>query len=87
MPDTSFFNLGFLRQGNQQLDREYLGISGSGGGLVPAGGSAGQVLTKNSGADFDTGWGPGGGGGSPNLDGGIPSSTYGAISPIDGGTP
>jgi len=29
----------------------------------------------------------GGGGGSPNLDGGTPSSTYAAISPIDGGTP
>jgi hypothetical protein len=28
-----------------------------------------------------------GGGGSPNLDGGTPSSTYAAISPIDGGTP
>jgi len=31
--------------------------------------------------------GGGGGGGSPNLDGGTPSSTYAAISPIDGGTP
>jgi hypothetical protein len=29
----------------------------------------------------------GGGGGSPNLDGGTPSSSYAAISPIDGGTP
>jgi len=28
-----------------------------------------------------------GGGGSPNLDGGTPSSTYAAISPINGGTP
>jgi hypothetical protein len=28
-----------------------------------------------------------GGGGSPNLDGGTPSSSYAAISPIDGGTP
>jgi len=26
-------------------------------------------------------------GGSPNLDGGTPSSSYNAISPIDGGTP
>jgi hypothetical protein len=29
----------------------------------------------------------GGGGGSPNLDGGTPSSSYAAISPINGGTP
>jgi len=28
-----------------------------------------------------------GGGGSPNLDGGTPSSSYAAISPINGGTP
>jgi hypothetical protein len=29
----------------------------------------------------------GGGGGSPNLDGGTPSSNYGGITAIDGGTP
>lgn len=33
------------------------------------------------------GSGGGGGGGSPNLDGGLPDSSYLAISPIDGGTP
>ena len=31
--------------------------------------------------------GGGGGGGSPNLDGGLPDSSYAAIDPIDGGTP
>ena len=84
--DVSYFNTGFLRQGDAALDRAYLGISGS-GGLVPTGGLTGEVLTKDSNADFDMSWQPGGGGGSPNLDGGIPSSTYGAISPINGGTP
>ena len=29
----------------------------------------------------------GGGGGSPDLDGGTPSSDYGGLDPIDGGTP
>ena len=29
----------------------------------------------------------GGGGGSPNLDGGTPTSNYGGITAIDGGTP
>ena len=28
-----------------------------------------------------------GGGGSPNLDGGLPDSSYAAIDPIDGGSP
>jgi hypothetical protein len=31
---------------------------------VPAGGSAGQVLTKDSGSDYDTSWQPGGGAGA-----------------------
>jgi len=26
-------------------------------------------------------------GGSPNLDGGVPDSNYGAVSPLDGGIP
>lgn len=39
--------------------------------LVPAGGTTGQVLKKNSGTDFDVGWGADntGTGGSTNLDG------------------
>lgn len=86
MPEISYFNIGFLRQGNAALDRAYLGISGGAGGLVATGGIAGDVYTKNSATDFDASWQPGGSG-SPNLDGGIPSSTYGAISPINGGTP
>lgn len=38
-----------------------------GGGNVPAGGTTGQILTKNSSTDFDSSWqtGSGGGGGSP----------------------
>lgn len=36
----------------------------AGSAAVPSGGTAGQVLTKNSGTDYDTGWTtPGGGGG------------------------
>lgn len=40
----------------------------SGFAIVPTGGSSGDVLTKNSGSDFDSSWqaGGGGGGGAPN---------------------
>lgn len=52
-------------------------------------GTAYQVLATNGSGTlvWVTQSGGGGGGGSPNLDGGIPSSTYGAITPINGGTP
>ncbi len=30
---------------------------------IPAGGAAGEVLTKDSGTDYDVSWQPGGGGG------------------------
>jgi hypothetical protein len=51
-------------------------------------GTAYQVLATNgSGTLVWVTQSGGGGGGSPNLDGGIPSSTYGAITPINGGTP
>ena len=41
------------------------GTPGSNGVGVPVGGTAGQVLTKNSATDYDTGWAtPSGGGGS-----------------------
>ena len=43
-------------------------------------GSAGAGYTGSGG-----GGGGGGSGGSPNLDGGIPNTNYGGISPIDGG--
>ena len=45
----------------------------------------GQIrgYTGSAGAGFS---GSGGSGGSPNLDGGIPNTIYGGISPIDGGT-
>lgn len=46
-------------------------------------GSNGYVLTSNG---STVSWAAGGGG-SPNLDGGNPSSTYLAVSPISGGTP
>jgi hypothetical protein len=36
---------------------------GSAAAGVPAGGTTGQVLTKNSNSDYDTGWATGGGGG------------------------
>ncbi len=36
-------------------------LPGGGGGGVPAGGTTGQVLAKNSNTDFDVGWAAGGG--------------------------
>jgi hypothetical protein len=52
-------------------------------------GTAYQVLATNGSGTlvWVTQSGGGGGGGSPNLDGGVPNSTYGAITPINGGTP
>ena len=51
-----------------------------------SGATSGQVPTWNGST-----WAPqtptGGGGGAINLDGGFPDSTYGAVSPIDGGSP
>lgn len=63
-----------------------LGISPAGQilGLIPAGGLAGQVLEKNTNADYDVSWQTVSGG-STNLDGGMSNSNYGAVSPIDGG--
>lgn len=43
-----------------------------GGGNVPAGGTAGQVLTKLSDVDFDAAWGEGGGGGGGYI---LPAAT------------
>jgi hypothetical protein len=41
-------------------------------GQIPAGGSAGQVLTKGSGSNFDLVWAAGGGAGTDfNLDGAV----------------
>jgi len=51
-------------------------------------GSAAQVLSTNGAGTLS--WvtqSGGGGGGSPNLDGGTPTSNYGGITAIDGGTP
>lgn len=64
-----------------------LGIAPAGQllGLIPAGGLAGQVLEKNTNADYDVSWQTVSGGGSSNLDGGLSNSTYNAVSPIDGG--
>ena len=47
----------------------------------------GQIrgYTGSAGAGFSGSGGGGGSGGSPNLDGGIPNTIYGGISPIDGG--
>jgi hypothetical protein len=47
-------------------------------------GNSGKYLTTNG---TNTSWAAVSGGGSPNLDGGTPSSNYGGITAIDGGTP
>jgi hypothetical protein len=50
--------------------------------------NVGQIrgYTGSAGSGFSgSGGGGGGSGGSPNLDGGIPNTIYGGISPIDGG--
>ena len=55
-------------------------------GIVANGyiGSAGQALLSNGSSVY---WGAGGsGGGSGNVDGGYPDSTYGGITSLDGGT-
>lgn len=53
------------------------GAPGSNGVGVPTGGSTGQVLTKNSATDYDTGWAtPSGGGGSGGGGGMSPFSPY-----------
>jgi hypothetical protein len=51
-------------------------------------GTTAYVLTSNGAGAFPS-WqvASGGGGGGPNLDGGIASSTYGGTTAIDGGTP
>jgi len=58
--------------------------------LPGADGYSNQVLATNGAGSLT--WvtqtsGGGGSGGSPNLDGGIPSSNYGGITAINGGTP
>jgi hypothetical protein len=55
--------------------------------LPNADGSYAQVLSTNGSGTLSWVTQSGGGGGSPNLDGGIPSSNYGGITAIDGGTP
>lgn len=56
--------------------------------LLPSGGTAGHVLTKTTGADYDASWAaPSGGGGSGQIDGGGPSSVYGGTAAVDGGAP
>jgi hypothetical protein len=45
----------------------------------------GYTGSAGSGFSGSGGGGGGGSGGSPNLDGGIPNTIYGGISPIDGG--
>jgi hypothetical protein len=50
-------------------------------------GSSTQVLSTNGAGTLSWVTQSGGGGGSPNLDGGTPTSNYGGITAIDGGTP
>lgn len=68
----------------------FKGDLGSGGrkGLVPApaAGDAASGKFLKADATWETPVG-GVGGGSPNLDGGYPSTIYGGVTPIDGGTP
>lgn len=49
--------------------------------------TAGTNITLTPGNGIITIDSTGGGGGSPNLDGGLPDSSYAAIDPIDGGSP
>jgi len=55
--------------------------------LPSADGTSSQVLSTNGSGTLSWVTQNGGGGGSPNLDGGTPSSNYGGITAIDGGTP
>jgi hypothetical protein len=55
--------------------------------LPNADGSYAQVLSTNGSGTLSWVTQSGGGGGSPNLDGGTPTSNYGGITAIDGGTP
>ena len=58
-----------------------------GGGSLPAGGTAGQVLTKQSSTDGDADWEDAAAGGSSGqIDGGTWDTNYGGTTPIDGGT-
>jgi len=50
-------------------------------------GTSAQVLSTNGSGTLSWVTQSGGGGGSPNLDGGTPTSNYGGITAIDGGTP
>lgn len=45
-------------------------------------GANGNILTSNGTSTF---WGPGGGGGYGNIDGGHPDSVYGGIENLDAG--
>ena len=55
--------------------------------LPSADGTSAQVLSTNGSGTLSWVTQSGGGGGSPNLDGGTPTSNYGGITAIDGGTP
>jgi hypothetical protein len=55
--------------------------------LPSADGTSAQVLSTNGAGTLSWVTQSGGGGGSPNLDGGTPTSNYGGITAIDGGTP
>jgi len=55
--------------------------------LPSADGTSSQVLSTNGSGTLSWVTQSGGGGGSPNLDGGTPTSNYGGITAIDGGTP
>ena len=50
-------------------------------------GTSSQVLSTNGSGTLSWVTQSGGGGGSPNLDGGTPTSNYGGITAIDGGSP
>ena len=45
---------------------DYFEAAGAAANGLPTGGSAGEVLTKQSGTDYDAAWEPGGGGSSPS---------------------
>jgi len=69
--------------------RSLIGDTGAGGhrGLVPAPVAGDAAAGRFLKADATWSVPAGGGGGSPNLDGGFPDTIYGGVTPIDGGTP
>lgn len=74
--------LGTFTAAGNTLARTSVLASSNAGALVNFGSGTKDVFVTYPASAFGSG-----GGGSPNLDGGIPSSNYGGITAINGGTP